>query len=164
MRSMFAVSGVLFVISIAYWLGADAIRVSSLAGQVGADGLPKLLGLALGGLSVLLALQTWVQKRRLKASPLVADGGEDDVLGDWRSHLRALGLIAIGVVYVIVLPWLGYAVSAAVMLAVVAAYAGLRSWISLAAFAFGGAVVFYLIFVQLLSIPLPAGFWPALFN
>lgn len=166
MRATLAVSGVLFVLSVAYWLAADAIPASRLAGQVGADGLPKLLGFALGMLSLLLAAQTFFQMRRASASQ-VADGGEGDeddakTLTDWRAHLKALGLIGIGVLYLIALPLLGYAVSAAMLLAAVAAYAGLKPSRSLLAFAVGGGAVFYLIFVKVLSIPLPAGFWPSL--
>ena len=35
------VSAALFILAVAYWFAADAIPISRLAGQVGADGLPK---------------------------------------------------------------------------------------------------------------------------
>lgn len=67
-KATLAVSAALFVLAVAYWLAADAIPASRLAGQVGADGLPKLLGLALGVLSLLLAGQTLFEMRRAAAA------------------------------------------------------------------------------------------------
>lgn len=163
-KATLAVSAALFVLAVAYWFAADAIPASRLAGQVGADGLPKLLGLALGVLSLLLAGQTLFEMRRAAAEGQGEDKGEggDRLPGSWREHLRALGLIGIGVGYLLLLPHLGYAVSAGLLLAAVATYAGLKpSWATLF-FAVGGGVLFYLIFVKILQIPLPAGFWPGL--
>jgi len=163
-KATLSVSAALFVLAVVYWLAADAIPASRLAGQVGADGLPKLLGLALGVLSLLLAGQTLFEMRRAAA----ADGGddqdkgEDRLPGSWREHLRALGLIGIGVGYLLVLPHLGYMVSAGLLLAAVATYAGLKPSPATLLFAIGGGVLFYLIFVKILQIPLPAGFWPGL--
>lgn len=158
------VSAVLFVLAGTYWFAADAIPASRLAGQVGADGLPKLLGLALGLLSLLLAGQTLYEMRRANAEGKQDDEGEngDRLPGSWREHLRALGLIGLGVVYLLVLPHLGYMVSAGLLLAAVATYAGLKPSLSTLLFAVGGGVLFYLIFVKILQIPLPAGFWPGL--
>ena len=58
MRGAYIVSLLLFVFSVAYWLAADALPKSPLAGQIGADGLPKMLGMALAVLSICLAVQT----------------------------------------------------------------------------------------------------------
>lgn len=163
-KATLAVSAALFVLAVAYWLAADAIPASRLAGQVGADGLPKLLGLALGVLSLLLAGQTLFEMRRAAAAGGGddQDKGEDRLPGSWREHLRALGLIGIGVGYLLVLPHLGYMVSAGLLLAAVATYAGLKPSLATLLFAAGGGILFYLIFVKILQIPLPAGFWPGL--
>ena len=166
MRATLVVCAALFVLSVAYWVAADAIPASRLAGQVGADGLPKLLGVALGVLSLVLAAQTVFEKRRANASPI---GTEDETkvakgLTDWSQHFKALGLIGLGVGYLVALPLLGYAVSSALLLAAVAVYGGLRPSRNLFIFAVVGGAIFYLIFVKLLGIPLPAGFWPSLFG
>lgn len=64
--------------------------------------------------------------------------------------------------YLLVLPHLGYMVSAGLLLAAVATYAGLKPSPATLLFAAGGGILFYLIFVKILQIPLPAGFWPGL--
>ncbi|HUG62704.1 MAG TPA: tripartite tricarboxylate transporter TctB family protein [Methylomirabilota bacterium] len=164
MRGMLAISGLLFALAIAYWLGADAIPKSRLGGAVGADGLPKLLAVVLGLLSVGLALQTLLEhrkRRRLGAAFLQAT--ETDV-ADWSGHARAFGVIAIGIGFVVALPILGYALSVALLLMVVATYSGKRFSRGTILFGVAGGVFFYLLFVHLLKVPLPAGLLGALFS
>ena len=167
MRAILVVALMLFVLAVAYWLQADRIPVSRLAGGVGADGLPKLLAIALGVLSLALAAQSLFEMRARKregaaqAAPSQDESGEE--MGA-RQHLRALGLIGIGMIYLFVLPVLGYAVSAMLLLAGVATYAGLRPSLATVAFGVGGGIVFYIIFVMVLGIRLPSGFWPGLLN
>lgn len=167
MRATLAVCGLLLVVAVVYWLGADALPRSPLAGQVGADGLPKLLGITLAGLSVCLALQTWLEMKKQRRSGAAAEKTETEQDGEEKTppnHLRALGLIGFGAAYLFLLPVLGYAVSAALVLAGVATYTGLKpSWRTVL-FGIGGGVVYYIVFVRILQIPLPAGFWPGLFN
>ena len=72
-----------------------------------------------------------------------------------RHRRRALGLLAIAAGYVVLAPLVGYAVALALLIASVAAYEGMTlSW-RLAAVAAGGAVVFWLLFVQLLGVEQP---------
>lgn len=170
MRGIFAISGVLFVSGIAFWFAANALRRSPLAGQVGADGLPKMLGITLAVLAVGLALQTYLQlrqqRRRSGAAAQAAASGDEAVAdGDEKErpdHLRAFGLLAIGAAYILLLPILGYAVSAALVFGAVATYTGLKPSLKTVLFAVGGAVVYYIVFVRILQIPLPPGFWPSL--
>ncbi|MGV6872226.1 tripartite tricarboxylate transporter TctB family protein [Pseudochelatococcus sp. B33] len=165
MRATLAVSGILFVFAIVYWLGADALPRSPLAGHVGADGLPKLLAVTLAVLSICLAVQTYMdmrKQRRSGAAVRQAEAAEDDEAP--ASHLRAFGLIGIGAAYLLLLPFLGYALSAALVLGVVATYSGLKPSLKTLYFAIGGGAVCYVIFVKILQIPLPAGFWPSLFS
>jgi putative tricarboxylic transport membrane protein len=162
MRGILAISVVLIVFALVYWLGADAIPVSRLGGAVGADGLPKLLAVVLGLLSAGLAVQTLAElrKRRLTgASSGAIEVGKE--AGDFHAHARAFGIVFIGIGFLIALPVLGYTVSVGLLLIVVAAYTGRA--ISLATIAFGvlGAAFFYVMFVRLLQVPLPAGFWPS---
>ena len=158
------VSAAFFILAVAYWFGADAITVSTLAGHVGADGLPKLLSWVLGGLAILLAAQTLLEQRRAAAVAAAEGRAKDEprLPGTFRGHMRALGLIGFGIIYLLILPHLGYLLSSALLLAAVAVYAGLKSMRSTVLLAVIGGICFYLIFVKVLQIPLPPGFWPSL--
>lgn len=158
MRSNLIAGVVLLAFSVIFWLGADAIPKSRLGGSVGADGLPKTLAIALGVLSLGLIAQTLLMARAAPAAAV-----ERESRTERRNlHLRALGMIVIGAVYVAVVPYLGYVLSIALLLLAVALYNGKRASRGLVLFTILGAVVFYVLFVQILDVPLPAGFWPSL--
>jgi cell division protein FtsW (lipid II flippase) len=80
-----------------------------------------------------------------------------------RPHFRALGMLAIGGVFISLLEDLGYLVSIALLLAATAWYNGQKTLKPLILFAIGCAIVYDLLFVQLLGIALPPGIWPKLF-
>ena len=46
----------------------------------------------------------------------------------------------------------------------VATYSGLKPGLATVLFGVAGAAVFYLLFVRLLQVPLPAGVWPTLLS
>ncbi|MDP0926165.1 tripartite tricarboxylate transporter TctB family protein [Paracoccus onubensis] len=163
MRATFIVSCLLFLLAVAYWLGADQISVSRLAGGVGADGMPKLLAVALGVLSLALATQTFFQMRAGKLAAPADPVKEGDEPTNWHQHARAMGLIVLGGFYILLLPHLGYMLSSMLMLGGVSFYAGLKPSLRMLVFAVIGGVVYYLIFTRILGIPLPSGFWPRLF-
>lgn len=154
--------------AIAYWIAADGIRISPLDGPVGASGLPKTLAYVLGGLALLLIVRSLILDRR----PALAEGEDiappkapvqpEPKTGQWQRHVRAIGMLAIGVAYLLLIPWLGYAVSIALLMLAVALYneGGLN--LKTVAVAVLGAAFFYLLFVLFLDIPLPPGFWPRL--
>ena len=164
MRSRLAIIGVegwaglvLLCLAIVYWLQADALPRSALGGSVGADGLPKLLGVALGFMSCLLILQS------ILASPRIRQQKRDD-LPSRTEILRAVGFWCIGAGFVLVLPWAGYPVAVAAALTTIGMYYGRRPSLRLLAFAIAGAVIFYLLFQKLLGVPMPQGIWPDLFG
>lgn len=148
----------LLVIAGLYWLGADAIPRSPLSGSVGAEGLPKALAYALAVLAVLLI----VRSVAMRAATDAERPSPEEVRPKHRDHLRALGVLAIGVGYIVLLPYLGYALSIVLLVGVGAWYNGKQlSW-TLAATALSTGVFFYLLFVRFLDIRLPSGFWPSL--
>jgi hypothetical protein len=153
--------GILLVFSVVYYLMAAAIPPSLLADTVGPGGMPKSYGIALGILSILLIAQALYARRRaaIAGRPMRRDPGKTKE--EIHSALRAAGMLAIGVVYVIVLPYLGYIVSLALLIGATAWYqerARMRwLWVS----AVVGAVLFYVIFVLVLQIAEPAGIWPS---
>ena len=147
------VSGIgLGCLALAYYAASRTIAVSTLEDDFGPHGLPNILAIALGLAGILLAVRGYFAKPRQQS---VAEAAEPSPHG---KPLRAMGLLAIGFAYVLVVDILGYAVSIALLIAGVAWYEGLRlSW-RLATVAVAGAVLFWLIFVRLLEVSQPAGF------
>jgi len=147
-----------------YWLGADGIRVSPLDGPVTAAGLPKSLAYALGGLALLLILRSlalkWMATRapagQQDASPEVGEQGAPGM----KRHLRALGMLALGIGYLLLVPYLGYTLTVIGLLLATALYIGAKFGPKTLAIAGLGGIFFYLLFVQFLHIPLPPGIWP----
>jgi putative tricarboxylic transport membrane protein len=144
----------LMVVAGLYWLGADQIRVSKLEGIVGAQAVPKGLAISLAVLSALLIAQELLRPRRA-AGP----AGEPEAGGS-RAHLRAAGMLLIGMGYLAVVGALGYMPALVLLVLASALYLGQSPSARLVLVAVGLAVLYYLIFVQLLGIPLPPGVWP----
>jgi len=146
------VSGLaLCCVAIAYYLASQTIAVSSLEDDFGPHGLPNILAIALGLAGLLLAGRALWAARQVRPKSVST--------GDERHGrpLRALGLLAIGFAYVLLVSTLGYVISIALLIAGVACYEGLRlSW-RLAAVAACGAALFWLIFVRLLDVAQPTG-------
>jgi hypothetical protein len=160
--------GVVFLaFAIVYWIAADGIRISPLDGPVTAAGLPKSLAYALGMLAVLLILRSLALKRTKGGEPVRAadaappDDAERPAL---YRHLRALGMLAFGIGYLLVVPYVGYPLAIVCLMLGVAVYIGARFGAKTAAIAGLGGLFFYLLFVQILDIPLPEGIWPTLFG
>jgi hypothetical protein len=154
------ISGILLLIfSVVFWFGADAIPKSRLSGSVGADGLPKMLAIALAALSVGLIAQTLLMtKARVSTvKATLNQRAEQRTL-----YLRAFGMTAVGAGYLVLVPYLGYIPTIALLLLTVALYNGKHPSVGLFLFAALGSVFFYVLFVQVLAVPLPAGFWPRL--
>lgn len=120
----------------ACWWAADHLPESLLSDRVGADGVPKGLAVALALICVALAL------RRSVVSPV-------------KGEPRALGIAALGFVYVAVVPLVGYVIATALLAAAGAYCYGGRSTIGIGAFALGTATLLWLTFGALLGIPLP---------
>jgi hypothetical protein len=148
-------SAFMLALAVVVWIGAGTIPVSPLEGQVGAAGFPKLLAAALGILAIARMVQIFLRTRR--AGPGTAPAEARAV--NWGLHVRAIGILAIGIGYVLLVPYLGYLLSIGLLLAAVAIYAGRRPSIGLGVVSVVGAVVLYVVFVRLLDVAMPAGFW-----
>ncbi|WP_134494523.1 tripartite tricarboxylate transporter TctB family protein [Microvirga pakistanensis] len=159
MRGNLIVGLLLLIFSVVFWLGADAIPKSRLSGSVGADGLPKMLAIALGVLSAGLIAQTLLMMRTVSAAASVSREKKREELS---LYLRGFGMVAIGAAYLALVSYLGYMLTIALLLLTVAIYNGKRPTVGALLFAVVGSVFFYLLFVQVLEVPLPAGFWPRL--
>lgn len=149
-----------------YWLGAEQIRVSRLEGIVGAQAVPKSLAASLLILAVLLIVQDLWRARRPARSEEAAAGGTvlEEAPASAHGHLRALGMLLIGMAYLAVVGAVGYVPAIALLLLATALYMGRRWCIALIALSVAGAMFYYLMFVRLLGIPLPAGIWPGVWR
>ena len=136
------------------------IQVSALGDTVGSGGFPLILGSLLAGTALLLLLQAVLSKGRARAAeaPVAEDGAERPGY----AFRRAAGLTAIAAAFIVVLPFGGYVVAVALMLAAVMLYQGLpfSRWTVLVAG--GGALVLFGLFGLLLGIPMPKGLWASL--
>ncbi|MCC6466763.1 MAG: tripartite tricarboxylate transporter TctB family protein [Alphaproteobacteria bacterium] len=137
-----------FALAAAYYAAADALPRSMLSDGVGADGAPKLYALMLGLLGVVQIARSIPRAGR-------SGGAREPVpMGE---HLRALGVLAIGAVYIVVTPYLGYLPATALLIYVVTVYAGqAHSWRT-AVISLGGGAVLWVSFAKLLGVPMPAG-------
>jgi putative tricarboxylic transport membrane protein len=153
-----------------YWWAAGDIPISPLDGIVNAAALPRALAIAMMTFSVLLIVRAlaieWVYLRaaRQSAGAPAARPGPDGHNFSTAQHVKAAGIVAIGIAYLLILPWLGYVASVFLLVAAASIYIGARAGLYTLGVAAMIAAIYYLLFVRLLDISLPAGFWPALFG
>lgn len=160
MKRDLACGVLMLAIAIAYYTVAAAIPKSTLADTVGPQGLPLGYAITLGVLSLLLIGTTLLGRGGGVQTILVAT--RHATKSDLYAAIRGAGLLLIGVAYVVLLPYLGYIVSIALLLAAIICYieGRLNRWTIPVAVCGGGA--FWIIFVEILQVPQPAGLWPSL--
>lgn len=140
--------GATFLVSVAYYQMATSVPLSQLADAIGPQGLPKVYGLILAALSLILI----VNALRVPSESRTPEH---------RSRsFRALGMLAIGVAYVVLAPWLGYLLAISALMLATTYYQGGTVGRHAALVALGGGVFFWLLFVVLMGIPQPPGFFP----
>lgn len=143
----------MMVLAAAYWAAADRIPVSLLSDNVGADGAPKMLAVALAICSAFLVVAARLRK--------VSTAGEEEgsSADPRRAHLRAAGLLAGLGAYALLLPVLGYPLALALLIGGAAVYGGARPTPSLVAISIAGGVGFWMFFSKFLGVLLPLGWW-----
>ena len=163
----------LLLVAAGYYWATQQIAVSSLSDEVGAHGMPTVLAAALGVVGALILGRGLLASRRTvpaavapasespasesppSESPDSESGDADDL---YEATLpRALGLLAIGALYIAVGMLVGYIPALAVLIFATAIYEGMPLGWQPAAVALGGAVVFWLLFVKLLGTEQPIG-------
>lgn len=155
---------VMLLVAVVYWLEADKIRISPLDGPVGASGLPKTLSYALGVLALVLIVRSALGALSGKIEADKQEVERQPFVDAIRPHLRAIGLLAIGVGYLLLVSWFGYTITIAALLLTVSLYIGAALTPRTVLIAVVGGVFYYLLFVQFLGIPLPSGKIPGLFG
>jgi putative tricarboxylic transport membrane protein len=141
-----------------YWSGAASIPISALDGEINAAAVPRMLALALAVLAVILMIKALIDARNLAVTAAENEVSErEERLPKLGENMRALGLILIGGVYLLLLPFLGYFLCVALLVVAVARYMGEPYGLSLALTSLGLALAFQFLFVQFLRIQLPLG-------
>lgn len=148
----------LFMLAVAaiYWNEATKIRISPLDGPIGASGLPKTLAYTLGALAIVLIARDLLGVYLARRSAIAATDPEPRK-GSLRAHMRAAGMLALGIGYLLVVPYLGYVISIGLLVGAVSLYIGAPLSLRTLLVAVIGAGFFYLLFVQFLGIPLTPG-------
>lgn len=134
-----------------YYYLANDIHRSLLSDQVGADGLPKLYAIILGVLAVFLI----VKSLAFRAVAAKAEPEPETVTA--LGHLRAVGLLGLGVAYLLLISKLGYLLTIFLLLVAVTAYCGAKLNLRLLLINAAGSVVFWLVFAKMFSVSLPSG-------
>jgi putative tricarboxylic transport membrane protein len=146
-----SISGLLLLaLAAGYWWLSRAIPESSLSDEVGADGLPRLLALALAVVACLLVGKGLMAAR----IPAPVESADDDTPEN-APLPRALGFAAIGVGYMLVAPLLGFSVGIAALIVAVAVYEREALSPRLLAVAIGAGLGFWLVFVRFLGTEQP---------
>ncbi|HEY6362994.1 MAG TPA: tripartite tricarboxylate transporter TctB family protein, partial [Vicinamibacterales bacterium] len=130
---------------------------SRLADAIGPQGLPKTYALLLAALSLVLIARSLARRR--EARPLDNAAGARTAP---RVLRRIAGMLTIGIVYILVAPWLGYPLSIAGLILATTYYQGGEINRQVALVAVTGALFFWALFVLIMGIPQPPGWWPAL--
>jgi hypothetical protein len=138
-----------------YLYFAYGIHKSALADTMGAGGVPRVYGWLMVGLSILLICQAvWANLR----SPATISWREE-WQGQGMKTVKAAGLLCFGIVYLLIVDTLGYLLSIALLLFGVALYRGAPFGLRVIVTSIGGAIFIWAIFVLVLGVHMPTGFF-----
>ena len=147
MKKDVAGSAILLLVAALYYASSTQISVSALEDQIGARAMPSAIALLLVIIALVIGL------RALISAPVPVTG-ERDAEAPWP---RALGILAMGALYIPVATVAGYWPALLLLLIAVPIYEGMKlSW-RLAAVAAGGATFFWLLFGYVLGVQQPQG-------
>jgi len=140
-----------------YYALTVTIPQSQLADPIGPQGLPKTYAFVLAALSILVILRSIKRPANLEPG---TTNPESRIPNPGRIP-RVIGMLLIGVAYILVLPWLGYLLSVAALIAATTYFQGGSLGGRSILVAISGAVCFWVLFIWLLRIQYPAGLWPS---
>ena len=148
-----ALGTAMLAIGVAYYWLTTLVQQSVLDDTVGPVGLPRVYALLLVALSAILIVRAvsvlFRQNRSSREEP--------------RQSWRFIGMLLIGVLYVGIVPWLGYPLSIGLLIGATASYQGGSIDRRVILVAATGAVLLWVLFVALLRVPQPLGAWTSIF-
>ena len=139
----------LLLIAVAYYAVATGIQQSTLdeEGVPGPTGLPTVLAAVLALIGIIMGV------RALSSAP-ASGSGEKEAEAPWP---RALGMLAIGALYIPAAAFLGYPIALFLLLVAVAVYERKKPDWRMFAVAIGGAAFFWFVFTFILGVRQPEG-------
>jgi putative tricarboxylic transport membrane protein len=161
-------------IALAYYRLAAAIPSSDLADAVGPQGLPKAYAVVLGALSAILVVRVLLGRhpatrsaapatRSAESATPVSETTVSEPSSERPRAGRAVGMLLIGVGYIALVPYVGYVLGIATLIASTAYYQGGVMHRRVAAVGVSGALLLWVLFVVVLGIAQPTGVWPSIF-
>jgi hypothetical protein len=147
-----------------YYTLTSTIPQSQLADPVGPQGLPTMYAIVLAVLSIVLiarSLRT-ANPEPSNREPTNPEPTNHRIPAPGSRLPRVFGMLLIGVAYIVVLPYLGYLLSVAMLIAATTYFQGGRVNAHTLVVALSGAALFWALFIWLLRIQYPAGLWPSL--
>jgi hypothetical protein len=152
-----AAGGILLTLAALYYWQTLQISESSLADEVGPQGLPFVLAGLLAVVSVLIGVRGALKAMRARSEPV--EKAKDTDASHIATIPRALGFLAIGAGYMIIGNIVGYIVAIAVLIATIAIYEGRKPSLGLLTVAACAGVGFWAVFVLLLGTEQPQGWF-----
>ena len=140
-----------------YYALTSTIPPSELADPIGPQGLPRMYSFVLAALSILLIARS-LRTRTNREPRTTEPSNHRSPVGSF----RVAGMLLVGIAYIVVLPYLGYLVSVAMLIAVTTYLQGGVLTGRTVLVALSGAALFWAVFIWLLRIQYPAGLWPSL--
>ena len=158
MNKDFAFGTLTLALSAGYYRMAARIPESQLADAIGPQGLPRTYAVLLAVLSLILIARSLIRGTKARGTGLrtSTETRPPYVIG------RVAGMLAIGVAYIVVVPWLGYLLSLAGLIFATTYYQGGSINRQVTIVAFSGAIFCWVLFVLLMRIPQQPGLWPSL--
>jgi hypothetical protein len=149
---------VLLALSGGYYWMASTINRSQLSDVVGASAFPMALAVVLAVLSCVLMMSGVLKK----APASSAEERAAVVAKDLHGFARAGGTLAIGIGFLVIIPYAGYIIAVAMLLLATLLYFHERlSW-GIVLVSVAGALILWLMFRAIFEIPVPPGVWPDL--
>ena len=146
-----------------YYALTVTIPQSDLADPIGPQGLPKTYAAVLAVLAIILIARSMKRPANLApTNPELTNPESANPRTNEPANLgRVIGMLLIGVAYIVVLPWLGYLLSVAALIAATTYFQGGSINLRSILVAISGALCFWVLFIWLLRIQYPAGLWPS---
>jgi hypothetical protein len=139
------------IIGSVYLYHSTHLGSSLLADSIGPAGIPLMLGSLMITLGVVLCLQSIYHQYK----------SNQDLKPEWQGQrkriFRASGMLLLGIAYLLVVQSLGYLLSIALLILLVALYQGADASWRVFVIAGGGAITLWAFFVLLLNVSMPSG-------